>query len=177
MNFDSQSRETNKPNDLIPDEFFPNRQQKTILHVDDDPDFLRLIRVKLKNAGIKVVSEVDPRNAIRAQQESDAHIVLMDVNMPWIDGITLLEEIKKHDGGTQVIMLTGLVSISTVLESMRKGAEACIFKPLDSYDELLSIVNCCFEKSERWWRSLQDLCDRRNCDSATPLPFQESAKS
>ena len=163
------------PSNEFSDPFTPDsespKQKRLVLHVDDDPDFLRLIRVKLGKQGIEVVSEPDPRQAIKVRRECGAQIVLMDVNMPWIDGITLLDEMKQQDGGTQIIMLTGLVSLSTVLESMRKGAEACIFKPLDTYDELLSVVDACIEKSERWWHSLQDLCDRRN--QPQPSPFAE----
>lgn len=150
------------------------KQDRHVLHVDDDPDFLRLVNKKLSIQGITVTSQPDPREAIKTRIECGAQVVLLDVNMPWIDGITLTEEMKKQDGGTQVIMLTGLVSLSTVLESMRKGAEACIFKPLNDYDELLTVVDACFEKSERWWHSLQDLCDRRN--GSQPAAFPELAK-
>jgi DNA-binding NtrC family response regulator len=71
-----------------------------------------------------------------------------------------LRQIKRHDGGIQVILLTGLVSMNTVLDSMRTGAEACLFKPIHDFDELYEVLDAAYAKVGRWWRTLQDLADR-----------------
>jgi phenylacetyl-CoA:acceptor oxidoreductase subunit 2 len=70
----------------------------------------------------------------------DCRVVLLDIDMPQINGLEALREIKQHDGGIQVIMLTGLVSMNTVLESMRLGAESCLFKPVTDVAPLLDAI-------------------------------------
>jgi len=134
---------------------------RTILHVDDDPEVLQVVSRRLSAAGHEVRSLQDPRETPRQLLESGARLVLLDIDMPHIDGIRLLRQIKRDDGGIQVIMLTGMVSTSTVLRSMRYGAEACLFKPVTNFDPLLEAVESAFEKVERWWQSLDELRQRK----------------
>ncbi len=133
------------------------RDQRTILHIDDDPAILRFVSAGLSQHGYDVISLSDPTLAGQKLLESDASVVLMDVDMPQIDGLTLLKQLKAQDGGVQVIMVTGLVSMSTVLRSMRYGAEACVFKPITDLSALLRCVNACFVKLDRWWDTLIEL--------------------
>lgn len=93
--------------------------EKIVLHVDDDPAILKLIARALDTRGYKVVSVENPEHAISRLFQSAARVVLLDIEMPGKDGLTLLREIKQHDSGIQVIMLTGLVSMGTVLQSTR----------------------------------------------------------
>ncbi len=134
----------------------------TILHVDDDPTMLRIVAKTLGKNNYDVVSLEDPREATRALLKTGARVVLLDIDMPHLDGLTLLDEIKRQDSGVQVIMLTGLVSMTTVLQSMRCGAEACIFKPLTNFNLLLTAVATAFEKIDRWWGTLDDLNKRKS---------------
>ena len=134
---------------------------RTILHVDDDPDLLRIVAKTLGKEDYEVVSLDNPRQASQTLLKTGARVVILDIDMPQVDGLTLLSEIKKQDGGVQVIMLTGLVSMSTVLQSMRWGAEACIFKPLTDFVPLLTALQFSFEKIDRWWQTLDDLKQRK----------------
>jgi DNA-binding NtrC family response regulator len=94
--------------------------------------------------------------------------VILDIDMPGINGLDLLREIKAYDGGIQVIMLTGMVSLSTLLQSFRWGAEACIFKPLGDLDPLLEALEDTFRKINRWWTALEELSQRRRQEHRTP---------
>ena len=105
----------------------------------------------------EVVSLDNPLRVSEQLTKTGARVVLLDIDMPEVDGLTLLKQIKMLDGGVQVIMLTGLVSLSTVLQSMRWGAEACIFKPLTDFDPLLTVVKTTFDKIDRWWQALGNL--------------------
>ncbi len=134
----------------------------TILHVDDDPSILRLVAKRLSKESYDVVSIDDPTKVSKALLKTGARVVLLDIDMPQIDGLTLLKQIKEQDGGIQVIMLTGLVSIHTALLSMRYGAEACLFKPLTDFDPLLTSVQAAFEKIGHWWEALHDLNHRKS---------------
>jgi DNA-binding NtrC family response regulator len=82
--------------------------------------------------------------------ETGARIVLLDIDMPGKDGHTLLQEIKQLDGGVQVIMCTGLVSMHTILRSIELGVEACIFKPIVDLSEISQAVERAFEKIDRF---------------------------
>ena len=129
----------------------------TILHVDDDESMLRIVAQTLGKKDYDVVSLEDSREATKMLLKTGARVVLLDIDMPHLDGLTLLDKIKRQDGGVQVIMLTGMVSMSTVLQSMRWGAEACIFKPLSDFDPLFTAVHTTFEKIDRWWQALGNL--------------------
>lgn len=138
------------------------QRNRTILHVDDDPNILRIVAKQLGKRGYDIVSIEDPTQCARSLITTGARLVILDVDMPTIDGLTLLEDIKYHDGGIQAIMLTGAVSMSTVLQSMRWGAEACVFKPITDFDPLVASIEATFKKIDRWWDSLEDLNQRKS---------------
>ncbi|MGY8768379.1 MAG: response regulator [Pirellulales bacterium] len=130
---------------------------KKILHVDDSPLILSMVSTELGKSGYEVISLEKPTQAIDVLTNHDIRVCILDIKMPVLDGLQLLEKIKQFDGGIQVIMLTGEVSQSTLLESHRLGAEACYFKPLESYEPLLISLDDTFKKVERWWNVLQQL--------------------
>lgn len=131
--------------------------RRNILHVDDDPEILRLVSRKLRGLNYNVISLQDPLQAIESMRINGCSVILLDIDMPVMNGLDLLQQIKKADGGMQVIMLSGLVSMSTLLQSMRWGAEACVFKPLKDFDELVLHIDNAFTKIEHWWTALRDL--------------------
>jgi DNA-binding response OmpR family regulator len=118
------------------DEMTVSGVNRTILHVDDDPQFTRIVARRLASRGYEVVSLNDPRQALAELVRHGYRIVILDIDMPGVDGIELMRRIKEFDGGIQVIMLTGLVTLSNAMAAFRRGAEACYFKPLESIDEL-----------------------------------------
>lgn len=136
-----------------------NKDRK-ILHVDDDESILRFTKVALKKHGFDVLTVNDPLKAMGELIRTGCRVVVLDIEMPGMNGMELLRLIKQHDGGIQVIMLTGLVTQNTVLESMRWGAESCIFKPIDDVSCLASALDSSFEKVDRWWDALRDLKKR-----------------
>jgi hypothetical protein len=54
--------------------------------------------------------------------------------------------------------------MTSVLESMRRGAEACLFKPLNDVAPLLKTLDAAFQKIDHWWDTLQDLTSRRKTE-------------
>jgi DNA-binding NtrC family response regulator len=140
---------------------------RSILHVDDDPNITSLLARRLTSRGYTVDSLNDPRQCISRLIGNRHRVVLLDVDMPGQDGLSLLKEIKSHDGGIQVIMLTGLVTMSSALQSLRWGAEACFFKPLPDIDPLVMALEDAFRKLDRWWQTLDDLSHRRRHEQMT----------
>ncbi len=135
-------------------------KERKILHVDDDDSILRFTSVALKKHGYDVKTVNDPLKALDVLISTGCRVVVLDIEMPTMTGMELLRRIKQYDGGIQVIMLTGLVTQNTVLESMRWGAEACVFKPINDLEPLVTGVEAAFQKVDRWWDSLRDLKKR-----------------
>lgn len=135
--------------------------EKQVLHVDDDDVFLKIANHRLTREGYQVTSLARPEQALKHLLNTNCRVCILDIDMPRVNGLDLLQEIKAYDGGIQVIMMTGLVSQMTVLESLRGGAEACFFKPMPDFTPLLESLDATFVKVERWWRCLHELKNRR----------------
>lgn len=127
-------------------------QPVRVLHVDDDPAMTRLTAHLLGPRGIEITPLHDPTKAIETIAAQNIRIVIVDLQMPKMDGFELLEQIKRTDGGIAVIVLTGVVSQSSLMCSMRQGAAACFFKPLTDVEDLVDCI-CDITKGFRRWRS------------------------
>jgi len=147
---------------------------RRILHVDDDLEITELVAEYLRDAGYDSTAIHDPCQVIQQLPKFQERVVLLDIDMPRINGLELLKEIKAFDGGIQVVMLTGLVTMSTVLQSLRWGAEACFFKPIDDIRPLTDALEACFQKIERWWATLDDLSRRRKSGAMPAAAALES---
>lgn len=146
---------------------------RRILHVDDDPQITTLVAVRLEQRGYRSTALNDACQVIQQLRNFHERVLILDVDMPQIDGLDLLKQIKFFDGGIQVVMLTGLVTMTTVLESLRLGAEACLFKPITEIEPLVGAIESCFQKIERWMASLDELSRRRKGESGPVAPAAE----
>jgi two-component system chemotaxis response regulator CheY len=98
----------------------------------DDAEFLRLrISKMLTGEGYVVFEAENGLKAIQAFQTNKPDLVLMDVTMPEMDGLTALKQIRAIDAKAKVIMLTALGQESVVLEAIRSGARDFVVKPFD----------------------------------------------
>lgn len=148
-----------------------------VLHVDDDPATTRLTAAKLRDHGIEVTELHDPALAVETVLNENYRIVLLDIDMPGLDGIELLQRIKQVDGGTAVIMLTGIVSLSNALRAMRKGAHACLFKPLVDIEALVECIHEVDRNNRRWWNTLVQLSELRRQEYADSIVENASQPS
>ncbi len=139
--------------------------ERAVLHVDDDPLLTRLVAERLGGHGYRVTSLNDPRQALKELMRNQWRVVLLDIDMPETNGLDLIREIKAYDGGIQVIMLTGIVTLGSVLQSYRWGAEACLLKPLREIGPLLEALEDTFRKIDRWSQTLKELALRRRVES------------
>ncbi len=80
--------------------------------------------------------------------DNPANLVLLDIKMPDIDGITALGEIKKRHPETEVIMLTAYASPETINKAFLLGAFNLLFKPFDN-NKLVNTVDKAFKKAVR----------------------------
>jgi two-component system chemotaxis response regulator CheY len=108
--------------------------KKTILVVDDSSSLRALVKLSLGRAGFDVLEAADGRQALaQLDQAGKVHLVVSDVNMPTMDGITFLQEVKKHPRHrfTPVIMLTTEDSGTRMAQARAAGAKAWLLKPFN----------------------------------------------
>src|ERR1019366_5607952 len=102
----------------------------TLLAIDDDPKSLELIKDALSREDLTILTSTDPADGLELALERRPEIVLLDLVMPGIDGISVLERILASAPTTEVILITGNYSTDTAVEAIRKGASDYLTKPL-----------------------------------------------
>ena len=137
------------------------KHSKEILHVDDDPQIIRLVAALLSSYGYHTCPLSDPRRTIEELVREKCRVVLLDIDMPEVNGLDVLKRIKEYDAGIQVIMLSGVVTLSDALLALREGAEACFFKPIESIEPIVETLDSAFRKIDHWWEALRDLSRRK----------------
>ena len=101
--------------------------------VVDDEDTLRLtIKTRLAAGGFEADAAVDGEEALQKLKEKKYDVVLLDINMPRMDGIAALGAITEMNPDIDVIMLTGFADFTTAIECLKKGARDYLVKPIDT---------------------------------------------
>ena len=113
---------------------------ETILIVDDEKNYPPILSAVLEDAGFETLSAYSGREALATIEASDVDLVLTDMKMPGMDGIELLELIKKKDPELPVIVMTAHGSVEKAVEAMQKGAYSYLLKPFDN-EQLILYVN------------------------------------
>jgi len=108
----------------------------SILVVDDEPAMRLLLSSVLKEEGHDVTAAASGEEALRLIAKRHFHLVLTDLKMPGISGLELLEQVKRDDPGTAVIILTAFGTVEGAVEAMRMGAVHYLLKPLSNPEEL-----------------------------------------
>jgi CheY-like chemotaxis protein len=107
-----------------------------VLVVDDDPNILALLRTTLRNHGAHCETADNGRDAIRLIREQEPQVVVLDVNMPGMDGYEVLSAIRAEELPTQVILLTARQQERDVLRGFELGADDYLIKPLNPLELL-----------------------------------------
>ncbi|MBW8304496.1 MAG: response regulator [Brevundimonas sp.] len=102
-----------------------------ILVVDDDPMILELLVTRLELAGYQVVTARDGHEALKRIAAAQPHAMILDVNMPRLDGFGVLRHLKSTERGQSlpVMVLTARYQASDVQEAIRLGAKDFLAKP------------------------------------------------
>jgi len=117
-----------------------------ILIVDDEKDMLLLLkRIISEETDHEVLSESDPFRALKLFEEQPFDLIITDLKMPKMDGIKLLDEVKKIRPMTSFIVITAYATIDTAVEAIKKGAYDYISKPFRRERILLTI-----DKAMKW---------------------------
>jgi two-component system, NtrC family, nitrogen regulation response regulator NtrX len=144
--------------------------KRQILVVDDEPDIRSLVQEILEDEGFSV-SIAENANSARQEVESfQPDLILLDIWMPDVDGITLLKEWKEIDHiAAPIIMMSGHGNVETAVEATRHGAYDFIEKPL-SISKLLLTIKHAFETTSLQQENLQ----LRHATSTTLEPIGKS---
>jgi len=128
-----------------------------ILIVDDEEIVVRSCRRILDGSRYAVDSASNGFDALRMADESPYDIVVLDIMMPKMDGLEVLQHLKERHPDVDVIMITGLSQVQTAVQAMKLGAFDYLPKPFDP-DELVHLVDRALERRRllQQNRSLQD---------------------
>ncbi len=127
-----------------------SNNEYNILIVDDVEENVVLIRRFLENEQYNVFSASDGRLACEALQAEKIDLIILDINLPFVDGITLLKDIRHKPEHEQVpvLMLTAMDDIKTTMECMRLGACGYITKPFSLKNLKQQVDTCLSEKQQ-----------------------------
>ena len=114
---------------------------KSVLVVDDSASVRQVVGIALKSAGYDVIEASDGRDALGKLNGQKVHLIISDVNMPNMDGITFVKEVKKLASYkfTPIIMLTTESQESKKLEGQAAGAKAWVVKPFQPAQMLAAV--------------------------------------
>jgi two-component system NtrC family sensor kinase len=101
-----------------------------VLLVDDERDFADLLAERLQARGFQVRTAYDGEEALRLAAEHELDVAVLDVNMPGLDGLSVLRELKKLKPQAEALMLTGQRDLATAILGMKLGATDYLVKPV-----------------------------------------------
>lgn len=105
--------------------------EKTVLIVDDERGIRNVLKICLEDMGYLVQEAESGNEALQILEKKRFDIVLTDIRMPGMSGISLLKKIKEKTPETEVVMVTGHGDLKTAIESMKADAVDFINKPID----------------------------------------------
>ncbi|WP_046269800.1 response regulator [Pseudomonas syringae] len=114
---------------------------KSVLVVDDSSSVRQVVGIALKSAGYDVIEACDGKDALGKLTGQKVHLIISDVNMPNMDGITFVREVKKLASYkfTPIIMLTTESQESKKAEGQAAGAKAWVVKPFQPAQMLAAV--------------------------------------
>ncbi|BDD87062.1 sigma-54-dependent transcriptional regulator [Desulfofustis limnaeus] len=113
----------------------------TILVVDDEPNYLIVLSELLRDEGFEVLTAPGGEEALATVKEADLDVVLTDMQMPGMDGMTLLGEIKKSYSDLPVVIITAYAEIDKAVAAMQAGAYSYLAKPFSNDELIVTIGN------------------------------------
>jgi DNA-binding NtrC family response regulator len=118
-----------------------------VLIVDDEKDFVEMLSLRLNEMGETVMAVYNGQDCLDTLGENEIDVVVLDIKMPGMDGIEVLQEIKRRFPIIEVVMLTGHGSAESAVEGMKLGAFDYLLKPAD-IDNLTDKVNGARKRKE-----------------------------
>jgi len=135
--------------------------KKHILVVDDDNDILELLEYNLSNAGYDVLGFLNTKHVRQVLSEESIDLIIMDRNLPDIEGSLYIEMLRSKNIDTPVIFLSAKDSQKDIKEGFLRGADDYITKPFDM-EELLLRVNAVISRYSNENKEAKELVNYRD---------------
>lgn len=119
-----------------------NPEETRILMVDDDPFVREMVGFILQSSDYIVETAENGLDALEKYKTGPTHLIITDMNMPEMDGITLIQEVRKTDPDIAIILMTG----NDDAGSSATGADECIVKDENIQDTIVSSVEAVLRK-------------------------------
>ena len=132
-----------------------------VLIVDDSTSILKALARDFADTPYEVTTCSDPVKAYGMIEDEHFDIVISDIIMPELDGLSLLRKIKNYNGTIQVIMITGYITINNTLNAFRYGANDIFFKPFKDIQDLIDAVDAAARKLNRINEILKTLASEK----------------
>ena len=102
-----------------------------VLLVDDEEEFVETLAERMRSRGMEVATSNSGGDALELIDKDAYDVVVLDLQMPGMDGIEALERIKRRKPDIQVVLLTGHATVEKGVEAMKHGALEFLEKPID----------------------------------------------
>jgi len=147
LSIDIQMAELKEPEDgaITPSENTPaakvnnSKDQKTILAVDDTPFFLTTLKKILQNTEYKLICVTSGSDALKSLEKHHPNLLLLDIEMPEMDGYVLAAKIRERGKKAPIVFLTGNAKKENVVKAVEAGAADFIVKPVNKEGVLAKI--------------------------------------
>jgi len=114
-----------------------NNEKYSIVIIDDETEILNVLsRYLTRNPNFSVTTYSNPVSALNSMGNTKVDLVLLDIMMPQMNGLEVLEKLKAHNPEQKVIMMTAYSTLDKVLKSHKEGATNYVMKPFDSLQAL-----------------------------------------
>jgi two-component system, cell cycle response regulator len=120
--------------------------KRKVLIVDDEPDTLEIIQALLVVEGYEVLTAPTGEEGVKKAIEEKPEVILMDINLPGIDGNEALRMIRQNNPLQCVIILTAFATVDNAIQALKEGATDFVKKPFEN-EHLIHIVNQALDKS------------------------------
>ncbi len=120
------------------------KKQIKLLIVDDEEKFLSAIAKRLGRRDFDVTTATEGNQAIKAAKKGKFDVAILDLRMPGMDGMELLQILKKKHKYLEVIILTGYASVDSAVEATKLGAFSYLEKPYN-FEKLLEVLKEAYE--------------------------------
>ncbi len=108
-----------------------HRKESSVLIVDDEPSVCDLLHSELVERGFFCATAFDGDNALAKLRKQHFDVMLLDIKLPGMSGITLLRKLEQVYRRPRIIMITAINDVDTAVETMKLGASDYIVKPFD----------------------------------------------
>lgn len=134
----------------------PVRHHIRVLVIDDDPSICKTVGLLLEDHGYNPETFTDPEEAIQAAENESFQVALLDLRMPTMDGVEVVEQLKRIDPRMSCIVMTAYPDLDSATETMRHGSCDYIAKPFKQ-EELIAAVDRACQKLGLIYTSEGDL--------------------